>query len=469
MNHDTSTVALAEALRAEIRRGRPGDRLPSTRQLVDAHRVSPVTVSRALSALAGEGLLVTRPGAGTFIAEPVEAAEPLDYSWQTVALADRVIDAAGMAPLTDLPGEDGLISLGTGYLHASLMPAKLLSAAMARAARLPDAWERPPLSGLDGLRAWFAQQAGVGVDRRDVVITPGGQGAISAVLRALVPAGEPLLIESPTYPGAVAVARAAGIRPVPVPTDEHGVVPDLLAETFARTRAKAFLIQPTFANPTATILDASRREAVLAAAAAAGAFVVEDDYARWLSHGPRPPRPLLADDREGRVVYIASLTKVTSPSLRVGAVIARGPVAQRIRNLRLVDDMFVSRPIQEATLELVSRAAWERHLAALTEALRRRSAAFARGIAEHLPAAALTARPTGGIHLWVRLPARCDDLAVADAARRHGVVVMPGRHFFPAEPPAPYLRLTFSAAGTEAELDTGLQRLAAAVPALAAR
>lgn len=472
MTESSSIATLADRLRAEVGRLASGDRLPSTRALVDAHHVSPVTVSRALAALAAEGLVITRPGAGTFKASPPPAAATVDLGWQTVALADREIDTHGLST-AGAAGDERTISLSTGYLHPSLMPLRALEVAAGRAVRRPDAWEAGSTSGLGGLRTWFARAAGPSVDARDVTITSGGQATLNTVLRALVPAGEPLLVESPTYPGALAVARAAGIRPVPVPTDGGGVIPSLLADALQRTRARALLLQPTYQNPTGAVLAPERRDEVLAAVRAAGAFVVEDDYARWLGHatpggrGPaRPTPPLLHSDSDGRVIYMCSLTKVTSPALRIAAVIARGPVVERLRALRLVDEMFVPRPLQETALELVSRPAWDRHLAFLGEQLAVRCGAFMRGIASHLPAVTLTSRVTGGLHAWIRLPDHVDDDAAAEAARWGGVTVLSGRPFFPAEPPAPHLRLTFSAAADVTELDAGLQRLAAAVPAL---
>jgi DNA-binding transcriptional MocR family regulator len=431
--------------------------------------VSPLTVSRAIAELGRDGVLVSRPGAGTFVAQPraVRQADPPDYSWQTVTLAERVIDAAGLSPLADPPHVEGVISLAAGYLHSSLMPLAALRSALTRAARLPDAWERPPAAGLHGLRSWFAQQVGsAGADAQDVLITSGGQSALSAAFRALLPSGAPLLVESPTYPGALAAARAAGIRPVPVPTDRRGVIPEHLAEAFARTGAQAVFCQPAYHNPTGAVLAADRRPAVLGAAAAAGAFVIEDDFARWLSHHQRPPAPLLADDHEGRVVYLTSLTKAVSPSLRVGAMIARGPVAQRLHALRAVDDMFVSRPLQEAALELVSRPIWERHLKDLSRSLGRRAEVLFQAVSRHLPAADAVL-PAGGMHLWARLPRGLDDGEMAAAARRGGVIVMAGRPFFPAEPPEPHLRLAFCGAATEGELDTAVRRLATAAPELA--
>ena len=466
MDNGSSTGRLVALLRIELSRLNPGERLPSTRRLVDTHRVSPITVTRALAALGAEGLVVTKPGAGTFVAQAPTGRTTSDQSWQTIVLGDRSVDAEYLAPLFDPPYDDTLISLGTGYLHPSLLPTKALGTAMARAARLPDAWDRPPALGLLTLRSWFAQSVGPGIDLRDVMITSGGQGAITTILRALVPAGESILVESPTYPGALAVARAAGIRPIPVPTDSEGVIPEHLYSAFARTGARAFYVQPTYQNPTGAVLSIERRKQVLAAAAEAGAFVIEDDFARWLSHGSRTPPPLLADDSEGRVVYITSMTKAASGSLRIGAVIARGPVAERIHSLRLVDDMFVPRPTQEATLELVSRAGWERHLRELSESLARRSQTLAAALRSHVPAIGLGSRPSGGLHLWVELPPGFNDAEVAMAARRGGVVVVAGRPFFPAEAPASYLRLTYSSAPSERDLEAGVRRLAAAVPGL---
>jgi DNA-binding transcriptional MocR family regulator len=430
--------------------------------------VSPLTVSRAIAELGTEGVLTTRPGAGTFVAHPQgrRPAAPADYSWQTVTLAERAIDTAGLSPLADPPHVDGVISLSTGYLHSSLMPLAALRSALTRAARLPDAWERPPAHGLHALRSWFAQQVGAGIDARDVLITSGGQGALSAAFRALVPAGARLLVESPTYPGALAAARAAGVRPVPVPTDRSGVIPEHLAGAFARTGAQALFCQPAYHNPTGAVLAADRRQAVLGAAAAAGAFVIEDDFGRWLAHDGRPPAPLLADDDQGRVIYLTSLTKVASPSLRVGAMIARGPVAQRLQALHAVDDMFVSRPLQEATLELVSRPMWPRHLRDLSQALDRRARVLLHAVNDQLPAIDVVL-PAGGMHLWGELPRDLDDVEVAEAARHGGVIVMAGRPFFPAEPAGPHLRLTFAAAATETELETAARRLAGAVPELA--
>ncbi|MFA1549984.1 PLP-dependent aminotransferase family protein [Actinomadura chokoriensis] len=458
MKNDSSVAVLADALRADVRRMSPGERLPSSRTLVERHRVSPVTVSRALGLLSAEGLVVTRPGSGTFAAgRRAAAAEPADLGWQAVTLGDRSVDPSGVSWLLT-PAPDGVVPLSGGYLHPALQPGRTLATAAARAARRPDAWEMPPLGGLPELRGWFARAVGGAVSPADVVITSGGQQSLTTVLRALLPPGAPLLVESPTYLGILAIARASGLHPVPVPVDANGVRPDLLAEAFAMSGARVFYGQPVFHNPTGAVLSAGRRARVLDVARTAGAFVVEDDFARHLGIDPPPP-PLIAQDDEGRVVHIASLTKATAPSLRVAAVIARGPVAERIRATQLVEEFFPARPLQETLLELVGSPGWARHLRTVRTALLARRDALLAAFARDLPELSVN-RPAGGFHLWARLPEGVDDVALAEAALRAGVLVSAGRPFFPAEAPGPYLRISYGTAASESDLAEGVRRLA---------
>ncbi|MFC5180991.1 aminotransferase-like domain-containing protein [Actinomadura harenae] len=459
MHQDSSALSLADRLRPEVRALRPGDRLPSSRALVERHRVSPVTVTRALSLLAAEGLVVTRPGSGAYAAErPEHAPEPSDFGWQAVALGDRVVDPSGVTWLLTRPPE-GAAVLSGGYLHPTLQPLRALATAAARAARRPDVWEVPPLGGVPELRAWYARALGGTVAPSDVLISNGGQQSLTTVLRAIAPPGSTILVESPTYLGVLAVARTCGLHPVPVPADEHGLRPDLLAEAFEQTGARVLYFQPAHQNPSGATLAAGRRAEVMAAARAAGAFIVEDDYARYLGFGTPTPSPLVSDDPDGRVVHIASLTKATAPSLRVAAVVARGPVAERVRSTQLVAEFFPARVLQETLLELVTSPGWPRHLRSVHAALRSRRDALAAALARDLPGLGHS-RPEGSTHLWLRLPDGTDDEALARDALRAGVLVSAGRPFFPAEPPAPFLRVSYGSAASEAELAEGVRRLA---------
>ncbi|MFI6484127.1 PLP-dependent aminotransferase family protein [Nonomuraea sp. NPDC050663] len=461
MNDDSSIAHLAAILRAEAAALAPGDRLPSSRELIRRHNVSPVTVSRAIGRLAAEGKVVTRPGSGAYVAHPVtRTTESADLSWQTVALGDRVVDESGVAALLTPPPE-GVIPLTGGYLNPRVRPDKHLAQAAARAVRRPDAWAMPPLNGLAELRRWFADQAGGEVTAADALVVSGGQAALTHAFRSLAAPGTPLLMETPTYPGALAAAKAAGLRATAVPTDAEGVRPELLAEAFALTGARVFYCQPTLHNPTGATLSAERRRQVLDIARANGAFVIEDDYARYLT--PHAPAPMVSMDHHGTVVYINSLTKVLSPSLRLAAVIARGPAGRRLRSSQLVESFFVARPLQETALEFVTSGAWPRHLRAVHADLVQRRDTLAAAIAGRLGGVELHLLPIGGHHLWVRLPPETDEGALVEEARRCGVLVSPGRIYYPAEPPGPHLRLSHNQAAHAAELSEGVDRLAQAL------
>nr|WP_190169735.1 PLP-dependent aminotransferase family protein [Streptomyces mirabilis] len=472
MQERSSVGDLANQLRRELNRYSPGGKLPSSRALVERFRVSPVTVSRALAQLAAEGLVVTRPGAGAFRAHPRTPAAPAgDTSWQEVTLSadaatelvPRTVDASGVLASLAAP-PPGVVEFNGGYLHPSLQPEQAMGAALSRAGRRPGAWSRPPMEGLTELREWFARGIGGAITAAEVLITAGGQSALTTALRALAPPGAPVLVESPTYPGMLAIARAAGLRPVPVPVDADGVKPDLLADAFKATGARVFVCQPLFQNPTGAVLAPERRADVVRIAREAGAFVIEDDFVRRLVHedaGPLP-RPLAAEDPDGVVVHVSSLTKATSPSFRVGALAARGPVLERLRAIQVVDTFFVPRPLQEAALELVGSPAWPRHLRAVSAELRNRRDTMTAALRLTLPELALPHIPSGGYHLWLRLPDGTDESALVFAALREGVAVAPGRPYFSAEPPAGHLRLSFVAVGGTGEITDGVRRLRAA-------
>lgn len=448
MARDNGLARVTQDLRAEVAAARPGDRLSSVRELMARHRASPGTVQRAIARLAEEGLVVPRPGRGTFVADaPVTAladAAP-DLGWQVVALGDRALDIGALHAQLALPPA-GAIPLSGGYPDESLQPAALLAGALSRAARRPGSWARMPTEGLERLRAWFALQAGGGLRAHDVVITPGAQAGLATALRALVPPGGTVLLESPAYLGALAAARMAGHRVVGVPTDRDGIRPDHLSAALAATGARLVVCQPFCANPSGATLSPERRAAVLDAVSAAGAFLVEDDYARDLALDGEPPPPLVADDRDGHVVYVRSLTKAAAPGLRVAALAARGPAGARLRSARVIDDFFVSGPLQDAALDLVSSPAYRRHRRRVAGVLRERRDALVTAVARYLPAARLDVVPAGGLNLWLRLPDEVDDVALAAEAARAGVIVSPGRACFPGDAEGPYLRLSFAGA-----------------------
>ena len=462
MAEGNSAGRVVAALRHDALSQPPGSRLPSVRDLMASHHVGPGTVQEALAQLKREGLIRAHPGQGTFVAERPAEPTPRDLGWQSVVLGAQRGSSGPLAELLALPPA-GTLTLSTGYLPPDLQPARLLATALARAARRPGVWDRIPVEGLEPLRAWFAQDSGTGMSTEDVLICPGTQAALACAFRALAAPGAPVLIESPSYIGALAAARAAELRVTAVPCDTDGVRPELLEAALTSTGARLFYGQPLYANPHGSVLSPTRRGQVLSLLRQHGAFMIEDDWARDLALERQPLPPLATEDDHGHIVYVRSLTKPAAPGLRIGALAARGPAAARLRAARVVEDFFVSGPLQEAALEIVTSPAWRRHLSSLGATLRQRRDALVASVKRHLPTAVIPTIPRGGLHLWIQLSHGTDEEALAQTALRAGVLVSAGRHWFPTEPPGPFLRLTYAAA-QPAELEAAVRRLAGLAP-----
>jgi DNA-binding transcriptional MocR family regulator len=431
MNDDSNQASALVAVEQLVLALPPGSRLPSYRALQQRYRLSPATVQRLLATLARRGLVMTRPGSGTYTADARRPATGApDVSWQRLALGSR----AGLGPdlerLLEPPPPDAL-PMASGFLDETLQPLGLLAAAASRAGRRPQGWSRPPAQGLPELRSYLATETGTALTAQNVLITSGGQAALSAVFRHLCAPGDPVIVESPTFVGA-------------------------LVGALARTGARLVYLQPRYTNPAGAVRAPDRRGAVLAAVAGRGAFLaavagrgaflLEDDWVRDLDLGAASPPPLATMDDGGHVIYLRSLTKPVAAGLRVAGLAASGPVLARLRRGRISDDLFVAPVLQQVALDVLTAAGWNRHLGSVRRALRERRDALVAAVRGLLPDCELAAVPRGGLHLWVRLPDRCSDAEVAQACAARGLAVSPGRACFAGEPPGPYLRLSYAAA-----------------------
>ncbi|WP_433675927.1 PLP-dependent aminotransferase family protein [Microbacterium gorillae] len=434
-----------------------GTRLPGVRELSARFQASAATISNALAELTARGLVRAEPGRGTFVIGRGHSSRP-DYAWQSQALGAVRVDADRASRL-GAHGQPEQLPLSWGYLADELQPTEHLRRIGARVARSARGWDLTPPSGSAELRRLIAAE--YRAQPEDVQIVPGGQQALVFALRTLAEPGETVVMESPTYPGAILAAQSAGLRIAAVPADAEGIRTDLLADELERTRARVVYLQPSFANPTGAVMSDLRRREVVALAVARGAFIVEDDWARHLGLERPAPAPLFTADADGHVVSITTLAKPISPGLRVGAIIARGPAGARLRASRIADDLGVSPLMQEVALEFLSSSEWARHRKRLRIALGDRRDALLAAVAGS-DVLQVPALPQGGLHLWVRLPDDADARTVSRAAQTEGVLVGDGSHYFVDEPPSPYLRLSFGAASPP-QMAEGVRRLESVV------
>jgi len=454
----SSKDLIKQHLKQSCDAGEPGTLLPSVRALARNFSASPVTITRVISELTAEGYVEARPGHGTFIKARAARSTERNDDWQTL-----VLGAPLDLPMTHLVGvtPPGCLNFASGYMDDSALPERELARAAARAVRKPNVWQRTPTGGLPELRTWFAERTLPGLDGENVLLVHGGQAALGIAIRATVPRGATLLVESPTYLGPLVIARAAGIQLGPVPLDEEGMRTDYLAEALERTRAPAIYLQPNFSNPTGASLSVARRQEIVRLARRFNAFVIEDDYARDLSYTGHVPPPLFSHG-EGHVIYVRSLTKSVAPSLRVAALCAHGPVLNRLRGALLVDDFFVPRPLQETALEFVLHSSYPGHQRQLQATFAARMRAACALLRAALPSCKLS-EPSGGYSLWLRLPEHLREDDLCAQAVHHGVTVNPGHWWFAAEPVGQHLRLSIAGLTLES-LNVAVERLARAIP-----
>ena len=447
MNNDSSS-RIVWALKQWISQAAPGARLPSTRSLVAEYQASPVTVQKALQVLTGQDLIESRPGVGTFV-RAVRAVRPADYGWQTAALG---------SPQTVLPPSSGTmrnvpndaITFHSGYPDRELLPERLVRTALTRAARGDAALFRPPAAGLPELQTWFAHELGsaapAGITApmpSDVIVLPGSQSGLSSIFRALVGAGQPLLIESPSYWGAILAAAQTGVRLVPVRSGPDGPDPVELDRAFTESGARMFYAQPNYSNPSGAQWAPGHGEEILAVVRRHGAFMVEDDWAHDFGITSQAV-PVAARDDAGHVVYLRSLTKSVSTAIRIAAVVARGPARERILAHRAAESMYVSGLLQAAALDVVTQPGWQSHLRSLRQQLQSRRDLLVTSMREHAPDAHLELLPKGGLNLWFRLPDGTDLGRLARDCEDAGVFIAAGTEWFPAEPAGPFIRLNYA-------------------------
>lgn len=417
----------------------PGTRLPPDRALASALAVGRSTVVAAYDQLAVEGRIVRRQGSGTRVAGPAST-------------SPRPTTAAP-AFLHLLEPRDGVILLACAAPDTP--PPELVEAYTRTLPTLTDSAGDigyHPMGHMALRRAIAAryEARGVPTTPEEVLVTTGGQQALSLLARTLVRPGDRVLVEAPTYPGALEAFRqeAAVLRALPVGLDGF-------ASAVAEHSPVLAYVIATFHNPTGAVLSARSRRRLAEAAAATGVVLVDDEVLTDLGFpGEAVPPPLAAYNDQ--VITIGSLSKVIWGGLRIGWVRAPAPVVARLARLRAVHDLGGNVPAQLAAADLLSRL----------DAPQRRGAVQRQARHDHLRAELAHRLPDwhapavpGGQTLWVRLP-RGDGSSFAQHALRHGVAVLPGAGLDAQGQHADHLRIHFLA--PPEQLSEAARRLAAA-------
>lgn len=439
---------LTEAIREAIAAGDLwwGRRLPAERALAVTLGLSRSTVVAAYDQLRSEGWLESRRGSGTFVSAATSGVAPHPSAGtnaifnRMMAPAGRVVDLSMASPAADrdVPqvARAAAQDLDRFTTSPGYFPMGLPELRQAIARQL-DGWRLPTVAD-------------------EVLVTTGCQQALSLVAAAFLQPGEPALVESPTFPGALDALRAAGARLVSAPVGAQGVKPSEVRQLLARTQARLVHITPTFNNPTGALIPAEGRQRLARLAGEFQVPLVEDQALADLWFGSPPPSPLAANPAGGLVITVGSLSKLFWGGLRLGWVRAPTHVITRLAQRKVVADIaspVLDQLVATRLLTRVDEIAQRRR-----QELRARRDLLAGLLTELLPE--WTWRlPEGGVCLWARLP-EGDARDFATAALRHGVALVAGPQFAPGEAWTDYVRLPFTAEPDQ--LHEGAQRIAQA-------
>ncbi len=415
---------------------RPGQRLPSTRSLAAELRVSRIPVLNAFEQLLAEGFFESRVGSGTFVARslPDGLAVPLRPSSTKRPpgrKAPRITADRCKALLRTEPGRwfRGTGAFSVGEPPIDRFPFKLWSSLVARQSRRPDPslqhYSQP--MGLVSLREAIAEYLrsarGVQCEAAQIMIVSGSQQALDLTNRVLLDPGSPVWVEEPSYFGARRALMLAGARLVPVPVDDEGL--DVAVATTRCPRARAAFVTPSHQFPLGVTMSASRRLQLLDWARNTGSWVIEDDYDSEYRYGSLPIAAIQGLDRDSRVIYIGTFTKILLPAIRLGYIVIPADLVGPFTEVRRATDMFSPTFHQAVLATFIREGHFARHIRRMRLLCGERRRALVEALSGELGDILRVLGDPAGMYLTAALQGRWRDREICENAALVGLVVAP--------------------------------------------
>jgi len=385
-------------------------------------------------------------------------------TWILAARAAKMNPSA-LREILKLTERPGIISLAGGLPSPKTFPVQAFAAACKRVLSQHGqaALQYAASEGYGPLREAVAAMLPWPVDPAQVLITTGSQQGLDLAAKVLIDPGSRVLVETPTYLGALQAFAPMEPQPVAVTSDDEGVLADdLAAQASAAPGARLVYLMPSFQNPTGRSMSQARRTAVLDAAAHAGLPILEDNPYGELWFDQPPPPPLAARNPEC-VIYLGSFSKILAPGLRLGFLVAPQAVYPKLLQAKQAVDLHTPSFTQRMAYEVIKDGFLERHVPAIRTLYKQQRDAMLAALARKM--AGLDVRwnaPTGGMFLWLRMPAGVDTARLLPQAIERGVAFVPGAPFYSGAADARTLRLSFVTASVS-EIDRAIAALAQTV------
>lgn len=429
--------ALAEEIAQSIRTGvmKTGDRLPSVRQAGASRGVSASTVFQAYYLLEARGLIRARERSGYYVIAGEKSPLPeLENSSRPMGESTAVDVSELVFEILESTRNRDVVPFGSAFPSPLLFPFPRLARSMAASIQKMDPWSTVDdlTPGNPGLRRQIALRYladGIHVHTDEIVITNGALEALNLCLHAVARPGDSVIIESPTFYGALQALESFGLKAVQVSTNpREGIDLAELALALERHKPRACWLMSNFQNPLGSLMSDEKKQALLALLASHAVPLIEDDVYGELYFGSRRPLPAKAFDKTGLVMHCSSFSKCLAPGYRVGWAIP-GRFTRAVTRLKLTRTLSASAPAQAAIADYLAKGGYDRHLRQLRHALCVQQAAMLQAVLRYFPRGTKATKPHGGYFLWIELPAGADSLAIHRQALSLGISVAPGPMF----------------------------------------
>ena len=470
---------IQQFLREQIQSGTlPAEtQLPATRKLADSLGLSRMTVTNAYAELEAEGLIYSRRGSGTFVAPPLpdlprpesEPSTAVDWPlWQQQLLTNTWVSAHGeLDQMKASVSRADTIRFSAGLGAGDMFPAdefrRTLQAVLRRDGPACLGYgDRHGYSPLRETIAHILTSQGVPTHPDHVLITSGSQQALALVAWTLLRPGDVVMVESPTYTGAIDLFRSLDVRLLGVPLDEEGMQVERVEEGLRTSRPRLIYTVPTFHNPTGTCMSGYRRRQLIALAERYNVPIMEDDFVGDLRYEGCAQPALKALAPPGRVIYVRTFSKMLIPGLRVGFLVAEGPVYERLVACKRTSDLASSSLTQRALEAYIAVGRYQSHLRRVCQEYRHRRDVMLKALARYTPDGASWRSPHGGLFIWPQLPAGVSAMRLYPLAAEEGVTFAPGPLFSPCGCAQDCARLNFTTHPPDV-IEKGIHRLGRAL------
>lgn len=445
-------------------------RLPAYRQLAQDLGVNRTTIENAYSVLEAEGLVFSRMGSGTYVL-PQNLTLPKPNTDITLPLWQQRFHSKNIVSKSDVvdemlqaAGHPQAISFASGISDTRQFPAEEFRKIMQSVMRRDQiaALEYGERNGYGPLREGITHiLASQGLQTRpeSVLITAGSQQAIFLVSQVLLKPNDIILVENPTYSVAMDLFRALGFQIIGIPMDHQGMQVEKLEKLLQQHHPKLIYTIPNFHNPTGTCLSSARRRQLIVLAERYNVPILEDDFVGDLRYEGHAQPSLKALDPGGQVIYVGTFSKMLMPGLRVGFIVADGPIYDSLLNFKSLSDLATSTLIQRALDAYVTVGRYQTYLHRSSQAFRKRRDAMVDAIHRHLPSTVSFEVPSGGLFIWLKLPVNIFADELLPVACKEGVSFVPGNFFFiDSTHGREWIRLNFASQPVE-DIDEGIKRL----------